>query len=729
MDSNNLSSDSLLPGNGYSIHFQGSTQSVVSSGGVEPSQITQESSIPIRRSHSYSLLRATAHISSILVAVAILSLCFTNTYFSDITRSNINSILNALQFVARIHEFLVGASLTGVVLYHMRGFLSTGDGLPLGYVASAFQITSPQILWSREYWAASVKHSRSKRIYWFGSLLTLAVSIVALIGPSSAILIIPELDWWSLKDPFSETGGYSWIDGSYEGLWPTTVNASLIRVPCDPMFLGVDRECPYTDIREIQNWVSDYAGQSFPPNITITADSGMMAYLTASEGKQRSNGYAVASTGMSFLLRSMGGIWLYGEGEKLRYSEAGRPMITLMSDDLRPLLRPLVQVQCGQPYDISTVDQVNVTFNTSSLTFKEGDSVPTISRTINATDFRPDNKHVRFNWTDLSDDSTIVNLGAIFGVSFARSAQDLPWQIFPSVNGSDTRALFPCAVKAFWVPTTMARDPTSNNVIILDNPDPYDIVKNEDLMGKARDLHIDMSYAEYLNAPVPGLWYTNVIESELSRFNYAAPFFDGAANESWPWLLATTLSMQLADALSRISHTNTTWVWHAGRNASDTYAKNMGALKGTNNRIDNVSSTYLDCIKANATATSSSYVPVRWKFQRYGYAWGFERSTKILASIVLLAHVLLILAHSVVVWTKYRRFDSWERLVEFLALAMLSPAPRPLEGASVRIRDSGVFAEPLFVRESEDGRGAALVMRDRRKEVPRKRIAVGKMYR
>lgn len=65
---------------------------------------------------------------------------------------------------------------------------------------------------------------------------------------------------------------------------------------------------------------------------------------------------------------------------------------------------------------------------------------------------------------------------------------------------------------AHYVPASMAVDPSTANIAVLDNPDPLDIVNSKDLMPQARKIDIDVSYAKRLS-----LWaFTpNVLEYEL----------------------------------------------------------------------------------------------------------------------------------------------------------------------------------------------------------------------
>ncbi|KAL9623988.1 MAG: hypothetical protein Q9160_001741 [Pyrenula sp. 1 TL-2023] len=264
----------------------------------------------------------------------------------------------------------------------------------------------------------------------------------------------------------------------------------------------------------------------------------------------------------------------------------------------------------------------------------------------------------------------------------------------------------------------MFRAPTIDNVAILDNPNPSDIVSNNRLMGKARKMTVNITFADSLNAPLYDYNYENVLESELSRFNYRSPFFDGSANESWSTLISTVLSMQLTDALARISHTSNQYIWYqSAHNTSEFYAKNIRAPKEGSvdqDRMFNVSKSYPN----QTRAYQNGEFPVRWTFSRHGYAWGFsKRPPKIIASIVLLAHSLLIFIHAAFVWQRERGFASDRKsLGEFLILAMRS---------NVRTRDSSrsmSFRHPVYIKEREktgesDRRRSAVLIMDEEAEM------------
>lgn len=138
----------------------------------------------------------------IAFAITVFVLCTRNIYLSHLSRPNLNSILKALQFVANLHELVLGASLATTVLYLMRCELCVANGLPLGYIICAFQLYRVDQLLSKEFWTTSMS-TKGKRKHRFGAVVFVAILTGALLGPSSAILIIPDLDWWNMSDPFS----------------------------------------------------------------------------------------------------------------------------------------------------------------------------------------------------------------------------------------------------------------------------------------------------------------------------------------------------------------------------------------------------------------------------------------------------------------------------------------------------------------------------------------------
>ena len=194
---------------------------------------------------------------------------------------------------------------------------------------------------------------------------------------------------------------------------------------------------------------------------------------------------------MSHLSRDLGTIWLYGQRHNLSFTKPGRPMLTLsLRDDKKSIMRPLVQVQCSMPYDVSTEDSITVSFP-SDKTKRPGEETlgQNITQAIKTTLF----KHrglPKVSFTDLSAEAGRPTLGALVGMSFLN-----PQSLFgSSFNDWRARGLIACTIASHWIPTTMAWYPTTDNIVIVDNPDPMGVINSTDLMEKARNIDIDLSY-------------------------------------------------------------------------------------------------------------------------------------------------------------------------------------------------------------------------------------------
>ena len=661
----------------------------------------------IRKTRALPFLQWLLHGASIAFTVAILVLCGRNVYFADLTRPNINSILNALMFVARFHEIIVSASLASMLLYHLRYELCASKGLPLFYLATPFQLSMPHMLFEPEFWSALTAKDKNRRKYWFCASVLVATALTALIGPSSAILILPQLDWWVVKHPFAGTNGFTYLNASYDTLWPSHIDSSSVPLECvsDLFNPRVPQYCPYANVFELSRWAQDYLSQWAPPNVTATSDANMLRYLTSSHLYKNVHGYSVTSTGMSHLSRDLGTAWLYAQRHNLSFTGPGRPMLKLYSrNDRRPIMRPLVQVQCSMPYDITTEEFITISFPSDKL--KRPGQVANkqnITQTINTKLFE-NHGFPKVKFTNLSAEAGRPTLGALVGMSFVN-----PQSLFgSSFNGSLARGLIPCTIASHWIPTTMAHDPSTDNFVILDNPDPMSVINSTDLMGKARNIDINLSYAEAVNIDIfPGtdiLPRTNVLEYELSylAFSVIQPpgfcVYDGEWKNSWAWLVSTLLSLQLSDGLARHQHAVPMYVYcHDCRQGS--YAYNIDDLNNPQSlRVWPNSSSIT--LPQSITAHPELYTPIQWRVEHFGYAWSLDRVTKFLAATVVILHSLLVIAHLFLVCMRRWRCDSWNSLVDLIALAVQSPPTAILRGTSTGIDDASTYANTVLIRES-----------------------------
>ena len=174
--------------------------------------------VAIRRSRRTALLRALIHLLPISVALWEIILNW-NTYFVGYNVYN----LAYYQFGAKIHEIAIQASLSAVIFSYVRYELLLGDGIPFGALFSGLQMSQASFLWSMEFWGAlSSKNVSLKSRLRLLSILTASIFLAIVAGPSSAVLLIPRLDYW----PAGSTN--IWVNETYESLWPSRSVKSCI---------------------------------------------------------------------------------------------------------------------------------------------------------------------------------------------------------------------------------------------------------------------------------------------------------------------------------------------------------------------------------------------------------------------------------------------------------------------------------------------------------------------
>lgn len=107
--------------------------------------------------------------------------------FSD---SKISST-TALQFVAKLHELLMQTSITEILICIIRMHL-VHHYVPLGALKASVQATHISYLWSLDFMSIITSRVlRGWRKALFAVMIPILIVLTALVGPSSAILMIP----------------------------------------------------------------------------------------------------------------------------------------------------------------------------------------------------------------------------------------------------------------------------------------------------------------------------------------------------------------------------------------------------------------------------------------------------------------------------------------------------------------------------------------------------------
>jgi hypothetical protein len=142
--------------------------------------------IALHQSRRMVLLHTLLHIPPLIGAVVLIVVNLVNHFASYWPYDS-----TGLQFVSKFHELLMQASISAMLLDFIRS--QTFDShLPFGFLFAPTQISTASYLWSLDYWSAltAPEIPRKSRLVT-GLLAFFALALAALVGPSSAVAMIP----------------------------------------------------------------------------------------------------------------------------------------------------------------------------------------------------------------------------------------------------------------------------------------------------------------------------------------------------------------------------------------------------------------------------------------------------------------------------------------------------------------------------------------------------------
>ncbi|TDZ16153.1 hypothetical protein Cob_v010891 [Colletotrichum orbiculare MAFF 240422] len=118
-------------------------------------------------------------------------------------RLDAETISNMLQLVAKIHELLIVASLSLIMLAMSRRRLIT-DGLRLGFLTGSYRVGDLGYLKTAAFWRQGLATFEPWKVLLSG-FLVFATIMSTIVGPASAVLLIPTLDWYEFRNGTANT--------------------------------------------------------------------------------------------------------------------------------------------------------------------------------------------------------------------------------------------------------------------------------------------------------------------------------------------------------------------------------------------------------------------------------------------------------------------------------------------------------------------------------------------
>ncbi|PGH18986.1 hypothetical protein AJ79_00019 [Helicocarpus griseus UAMH5409] len=695
------------------------------------------------------------HFLTLSLTVVVIALNIRNVYFRDheddpvLGFIEMKEILSTLQFVAKLHEVLMVASLTAIVFHFTRNSLLGAKGVPLGLMSAPFKIGAPDYLISPEL--TSNLSFRCDHLFLATAILFCTVLAIAL-GPASAIGLIPSLSWWDMSGPFSGMSLPIYAKYKHHELWPQTLTPGK-SLDCHTTIENTSLACPSKGFHEIERWVQSYVNTGESTNLTIVESIGGARRRLASysynpydlslgedqsdEKKRMFSSYysrtgpmSLSTTSSHQVLLTLGTFWKYLKSKNVG-SIAGvtRPKLRIAKQF--STYEPIVGVRCSA-----------YRFNENNVTFESlGWEVPK-----SAWNYTQSLTKVNFTWIDLSGSNINASIAALFVVPIAWGRTNVP---------NDTKQdsmIVPCTIEARWIASEVTYDPGSTD-IVKDNVTDLSTFLGFGLedesasrrFGASAIIKISPAWADLLNLRIPSAdsvfspnttTITRLVERFMSRSKsglatFGSPKRRYSMNQFRQDIsedLATVLGLYLADAISRqayLQDLTRTVIVVPFRNSTAVNQTSLVFQTGWN--ADNFNVTYTpEEFNANAT----NWTRYEMDVQRWGYGYGVKSKTSRFSVSILSMYLAVVVGY--LIWfhsMKYLRgkafwaltTNRWSNIGELLALAINSPSSAKLDGTcagvdegytwalDMRVRDVGDSHLGLIVGEGENGEGEKIV--------------------
>lgn len=643
------------------------------------------------RHTGHALWRCTIHIAPIGTCLTLLVLNIGNYYIGGEltgTTGEDTQKLAALQVASKLLELLMLSSLAAAMLTFIQRELTFGDGVPLGALLAAKEISSINYLWSSRFWGAVLFEndigSRNLKKWLLIPLLTISTVLGVFVGPLSATLIIPRVDDWP-------AGGTAfWVNGTHDTLFPKRMDDSPLIAHC--VVDTGDTSCPYGGWEIINQvyyafWPRLEPLGSMPENIYMPSPYSQR-HLTLRSGSNTSldglyqsiwNGpntvASVPPSAVSDALAELARLWSfaarnYDEGR--RYWSHKDATYTVRAPE------PIVQVLC--------LDVSNQTSNGSASML----SIPILHVPVDQTEslqvsnatrlsIQESGEFPKIMWLDESDlkKRTNATLHSLVSIPKAANGQSL---------------LFTCTIDSALPEKTIS---TSRNGVKIVNGDALGYASTN---GQVPKVDLSAEWAKYLTPQTFANFNATIfskIASTAGLWNTTTP----SHSYNYQYIIESILVTLIANGLGRTTY-NSSMIGHLrGSNASDPWGvahfntpdpwlryilphKNMGFN-------DDPSNSVFDPLPASLAAKASMFI---MRATVNGYAFSARGNAARASIAALMTYIILAACHIV-----YSIRTGWASTANdsSLEVAMLAAGSKRTK----RLKNTGAGTETVEVFE------------------------------
>ncbi|KAK8078907.1 hypothetical protein PG994_002714 [Apiospora phragmitis] len=370
---------------------------------------------------------------------------------------------NLLQLVAKVHEIIIIFSFSAMALAMFRRRL-VGDGVRLGFLTGGYRVGDLAYLTSSSFWRQGLDKSRPWEVLLCG-FLVFATIMSTLVGPVSAVLLVPALGWFDYAPgtTFSNVQSPILYQMNRDLVWGR-VEEDQRTESCFDAFGTYASVCPARGFREINEWVRDWGATDLNNSLTFqsaTADIGRRLKSTQAVAKPS---VVLSTTPSEFLMRSIGLLQNYiGDTDvgavsgKPRYRLATKGVADPQDPFSAELFQPLVKSKC-QLYDKAIfMDSEKVFYPTEGLNCMGDEDCQLRQKT--PRQLEP--KKSRFKSDKLDDD-----VSSYFVINKNSSVVYLAGQIPDAVAGRQGHKVYLCNMVASWIPANFSIDQTASDELV-----------------------------------------------------------------------------------------------------------------------------------------------------------------------------------------------------------------------------------------------------------------------
>ncbi|KUJ14474.1 uncharacterized protein LY89DRAFT_140576 [Mollisia scopiformis] len=674
------------------------------------------------------------HSIAICIIILITYLNITNRFWQEVQESGPvsdngfhftqSSELHGLQFAAKLHELFMQASLSAMVLYYAHRLLVGTKGVPFGLIDFPYNSNSLGMLRHWRFWQTGFF---STQYLSFATLLLVVCILSVIVGPSSAILVIPSPGWWHNRNPFNGQNMTTYFLANTTDIWPSTftlsafdpafVSASLCEgVPTDPI-IG----CPLQGFPEIISWFLGYALGSQSDNFTVSEvisnayRSVSSTVQNASYAYQMNNLSATTSYTTSLtdrMVLSLGTFWNYVQRSNVgSIGEVSKPRLRVKSDI--DTYQPLVHVAC-QSY-LYDGTQTNITFLPSINAWNAGSYIDEPWLLDGQSEILDNLPSItpRFSFykdTRVNSSTSLLTL-AIIPVLSSNSTDH-------AVQGSD---ILSCSIDARWAANEITYQPKDFGSILTNLTDPsiFENVNESSpqftineygISNRPIDLELDWAgllnynwtgdtandyeYNGYIPATtMTGLLFIPLVNASVGTNISTFQISNDTSMDYYKTIestIATLLGIVITDAISRTS--------------SCAPVPYLDINQTYNSLLDLTDLTSAPTTQYATELNKPGDFILSYDVERYGYGYGLNSSTSKAALTALLFYSVMVILHVCYVVMlglrgRYQRTTAWGDIHGLVALAKNSAPTDSLYGTSAGVDEKKTWALKVRVRE------------------------------